>query len=654
MSGNREVVRAARAAAVLGGILWLVGCGGGSSSVMPPPPPPGTLITIVVAPQNAVIPDAAGAQAYTATGYYSDGSTQSLTGSVSWTSSNTTVATISGAGTATSKALAGGRSAGFTTITATMSGVKGVATLSVVSHMGNGFAGVFTQHNDNGRTGQNTNETVLTPTVVQQATFGKKFSQPVDGFIYAQPLYVPNVTVGGVLHNVIYVATEAESVYAFDADNNSGANAGPLWQASMIDAAHGGTAGEAPVDSDGDIGCTDLIPIVGITATPVIDPSANLMYVEAKSKLSNGTFIHRLHVLDITTGSEKAPGPVAITATVPGTGDGGQSVVFDALQHLGRPGLLLVNGNVYLGYASHCDITPYHGWVFAYDAGTLVQKGVFNATPDGGLGGIWMSGAGLAADSQANIFTVTGNGVFDSSGPVKNFGDSIVRLSLASGNLQLLDYFTPFDQHDLDNGDVDLGSGGVVLLPDQPGAHPHLLVEVGKEGTVYLVNRDQMTTGNQHYCSGCNSDPQIVQELKGAIGGLWSAPAYWNGTVYFWGVGDLLLAYPLSNGMLPQSPATTSPFGIGFPGATPSVSSNGTMNGIVWAIDTSEYGPPAQNSAGPAVLYAFDATDVGTVFYSSSTNPNDMAGLAVKFAVPTIANGKVYIGTQTELDVFGP
>jgi len=660
MARAQEVVRAALAAGALGGVLWLAGCGGGSSQMQPPPPPPppqANLITIVVAPPNAVIADAgAGAQAFTATGYYSDGSTQTITASVSWNSSNNSVAKINSAGMASSQALPGGHSAGFTTITATKSGVTGKALLSVVSHTGNGFAGVFTQHNDIARTGQNLNETILTPTVVSQATFGKKFSQPVDGFIFAQPLYVPNVSIGGALHNVVYVATENDSVFAFDADSNAGANANPLWQASMIDTAHGATAGETPVDSNNDIGCTDLIPIVGITSTPVIDPAAGLMYVEAKSKLTNGTFIHRLHLLDITTGNEKAPGPAAITATVAGTGDGGNTITFNPLMHLNRPGLLLVNGVIYLGYASHCDNTPYHGWVFAYDATALTQKGVFNTTPNGGLGGIWMSGSGLASDSQASIFTATGNGVFDTTGTVVDFGDTIFRMSLSSGSLVLADYFTPYDQEFLAANDTDVASGGVLLLPDQPGGHPHELVEVGKEGTIYLVDRDQMTTGNRHYCANCNSDTQIVEELPAAIQGLWSMPAYWNNSVYFWGSGDTLQAYPLSNGMLALNSEATSPFQIGFPGATPSVSSNGTTNGLVWAIDSSSYGPPAQATAGPAVLYAFDATNVGNVLYSSANaaNGRDTAGLAVKFSVPTIANGKVYIGTQTELDVYGP
>ncbi|HKM90688.1 MAG TPA: Ig-like domain-containing protein [Candidatus Acidoferrales bacterium] len=643
-------------------LLWaalvcLPGCGSSSGPTMPPPPPPASPVTIVVSPQNASVRDAGAVQAFKATGYYSDGTMQDLSASVTWASTNPAVATIS-AGTATTQSLPAGQSAGFTTITATVSGIRGAAILSVTSHTGNGFAGVFTQHNDNARTGQNLNETALTPVIVgNTATFGKLFTQPVDGFIYAQPLYVPNVAVAGKgTHNVVYVATENDSVFAFDADNNAGPNAAPLWQANLIAMNHGATQGETTVSSANDVGCTDLVPQVGVTSTPVIDPSTNTLYVEAHSKLLNGMFIHRLHALDITSGAKKANSPVAITATVSGTGDGSTTDVFDPLLHLNRPGLLLANGVVYLGYASHCDIQPYHGWVFAYDAGTLAQKSVFNATPNGAEGGIWQSGTGLAADDQANIYTPTGNGTFDTTGKVVDFGDSIIKLSPNSGQLALTDYFTPYDQNNLNNGDVDLGSGGVLLLPDQAGSNPHLLVQAGKEGTIYLVNRDQLTAGNLHYCSACNSDTEIVQELQGAIGGLWSTPAYWNGNLYFWGVGDFLQQYTVSSGRLSLSPAASSSINLGFPGATPAVSANGTSNAIVWAIDSTQYGFPDQANAGPAVLHAFDATNVANEFYNTTmaAGNRDTAGSAVKFAVPTIANGKVYIGTQTELDVYGP
>ena len=619
------------------------------------------LVTIIVSPQNAVIQDSGGStttQAYTATGYFSDGSSQNLTSSVSWASTNTSVATVTPSGVATSASLPAGQSAGFTSITATSGSINGVSILSVTSHTGNGFAGVFTQHNDISRTGQNLNETVLTPTVVgSTTTFGKLFTQPVDGFIYAQPLYVPNVTIpGNGTHNVVYVVTEGDSVYAFDADSNTGGNSSPLWHASLIDTAHGATAGETTVNSVSDLNCTDLIPQVGITSTPVIDPSANVMYVVAKSKLTNGSFVQRLHVLNITTGNEVAPGPVAISASVPGTADGGTTDDFQPLPQLNRSGLLLVNGTVYVGFGSHCDAPEYQGWLFAYDATTLAQKAVLDDSPNYIGGGIWLSGTGLAADSQANLFVPTGNGPFDTTGTVLDFGDSIFKSNLGSGTLFPIDYFTPFNQEALNANDTDVSSGGVLLLPDQAGGHPHELVEGSKEGTIYVIDRDQMTTGNQHYCANCNSDPQIVQELPAAIGGVRGGPAFWNNTVYFWGANDALQAYPMSSGQLATSPASSSTFILNYPGAVPVVSANGATNGIVWAIDATQFGPPQQSSAGPAVLHAFNATNVANEFYNTTmaANGRDTAGSAVKFTVPTVANGKVYMGTQTELDVYGP
>jgi hypothetical protein len=509
---------------------------------------------------------------------------------------------------------------------------------------------VLTYHNDNGRTGQNLNETVLTPSNVTASSFGKLFSLPVDGYVYAQPLYVSNVSIAGGTHNVVYVATEGDTVFAFDADTGAS-----LWQVSLIDTAHGATPGETTgnIQNDLDPNCTDLMPQVGITSTPVIDPSTGTMYVEAKSRTPdpNGGYVHRLHVLDITTGAEKSAGPRWITATVPGTSDGSTTITFDGLHHLNRPGLLLANGTVYLGYASHCDDTPYHGWLFAYNASTLAQTAVFITTPNGqGQGGIWMSGTGIAADSSGNIFTATGNGNYDAT----DVGDSILKLN--GSTLTLTDYFTPFDQGNDDANDYDVASGGTVLLPDQPGAHPHELVQGTKGGTIYLINRDQMTTNNQHYCSGCTSDPEIVQEIlnAGNLLWLWAAPAYWNNTVYFWGRNDVLKAYTLTNGLLGQSPSSSSTITFGFPGATPSISANGNTNGIVWAIETDDYGPPAESVAGPAILRAFDATNVANELYQSAQmGSRDQAGNAVKFTVPTIANGKVYVGTQTEVDVYG-
>ena len=517
---------------------------------------------------------------------------------------------------------------------------------------------VLTQHNDNARTGQNTSETILNTTNVNANEFGKLFAMPVNGQVYAQPLYVPGVTINGGVHNVVIIATEADSVYAYDADSTSSVL---LWKASMVDAAHGAGAGEAALNSATTTGCDDM-PQVGITSTPVIDPTSKTIYVEAKS--TNGTnYFHRLHALDLLTGNEKSPGPIVIAGTVSGTGDGmsGGQIAFDNLHHLNRPGLLLMNGTIYIAYASHCDFSPYHGWLFAYDAVTFTQKSVYVTTPNGGMGGFWMSGAGVAADANGSIFIPSGNGDFDTTNvPAKETGDTMLKLGTANQILTQLDYFTPFDQNTLNGTDIDLGSGGALLLPDQPGSFPHILVEAGKEGKIYVVNRDQMTTNNSHYCSGCTNDPQIIEESGNDTVGLgpnamFNIGAYWNSTLYFWGASDVLKSIPIVNGLPDFTHITGSSPQITFPGAGVSVSSNGTTAGsaVVWAIDSTHLGSPGP-AAGPAVLYAYDATNILTMLYSSAQNAaRDAAGNAVKFAVPTVANGKVYVGTSTEIDVYG-
>jgi hypothetical protein len=522
---------------------------------------------------------------------------------------------------------------------------------------------VLMQHNDIERTGQNTSETILNTTNVTVNQFGKLFALPVTGQVYAQPLYVPGVNIGGVVHNVVIVATEADLVYAFDADSNTGANAKPLWMASMVDAAHGAGPNEGPLTESVTIGCTDLQPQIGITSTPVIDPTTHTIYVEAKSVVStNVTYIHRLHALSIINGAEVAPGPVVITATVAGTGDGSSngSLTFDPLHQMNRPGLLELGGAIYVAFASHCDYGPYHGWIFAYDTGSFTRKSLMITDPNGGLGGFWMAGSGVAADETSNIFIASGNGDFNMTSTPIEYGDSIIKLGTTNENLSVLDYFTPSDQSCLDNNDEDLGSGGLLILPDEPGTFPHILVQSGKEGKIYVVNRDMMTTGNTHYNNLPNcqsSDPEIIEEsASGAIGGMWAMPAYWNNNLYFWGSGDVLKSIPVSSGLPDFTHITPNSTNIGFPGSTPSVSSSGTTPGtaILWSLDNSKYGSPGPKP-GPAILYAFDATAIGSELWNSTQacNSRDQAGNAVKFAVPTIANGKVYIGTSTEVDVYG-
>jgi uncharacterized protein YjdB len=607
-----------------------------------------TLTVIVVSPQYPLITDASSTQAFTATGHYSDGTTQDLTSSATWSSSNTGVAMVASSGTATSQSLGSTQPTGYTSIRAAVGAISGVSILSVSNHTANpsGFAGVFMQHNDILRTGQNVNEIALTPTVVKTTTsFGKKFTQAVDGYVYAQPLYVPNVNIAGANHNVVYAATENDSVYAFDADSDSGANASALWHANLIDTAHGAAAGALPV-TNSQVGCGDLVPKIGITSTPVIDPSTGTMYVETKSS-EGGSFPHRLHAIDITTGDEKFSGPTLISANVNVPGG---TVSFNGQTHLNRPGLLWLNGLIYIAYASHCDVTPYHGWLFAYDASNLSQKAAFLSTPEatsnGGLAGFWMSGAGVAGDSNANIFITTGNGDFDFTNvPATLLGDSVLKLFFNGSSISLGDYFTPYNQGGLDGGDTDLGSGGVLLLPDQPGSTPHELVQVGKQGSIYVINRDQFTLNNLHYCkTNCNgTDAQIAQEIQGKISGLWNMPAYWNGVVYFQGAGDNLKSFPVTNGVFAGTSAAATGSTIGYPGATPSISSSGNSNGIVWEI--------APNGGG-ATLEAFDPANGLATLYNSSTQ-GASAGPGVKFSVPTIANGNVYVGTQTGLDVYG-
>ena len=484
---------------------------------------------------------------------------------------------------------------------------------------------VLTYHNDNARTGQNLNETQLSPQTVNPSGFSKLFSYGVDGYVYAQPLYKSNVSIAGGTHNVVYVATEHNSVYAFDADSNAGSNSGPLWTVNL-----------GPSVPNSDVGTDDIVPEIGITGTPVIDGASGTLYVVAKTK-ENGTYVQRLHALDLGTGGEKMGGPVVIQASVAGTGDGNDgngNVPFDPLRQNQRPALLLLNGAVYIGWASHGDNGPYHGWVIGYDASTLAQVGVYCTTPNGGLGGVWMSGGGLAADSSGNIFFETGNGTFQAG---SDYGDSFLKLSASNGTLSFQDFFTPFNQQDLSNGDVDLGSGGVVLLPDQPGAHPHVMVGAGKEGRIYLVDRDNLGQFN----AGADN---VVQELPGALPGVFSTAAYFAGNLYYKGTDGSLVAYALSNGLLQTPPVSQSGVTWSWPGSTPSISAGGSSGGIVWAIE---------NNVNPAVLHAFDASNLGNELYNSNQNSGDQPGPGVKFSVPTVAGGKVYVGTATGLAVYG-
>jgi hypothetical protein len=499
---------------------------------------------------------------------------------------------------------------------------------------------VTTYHYDNLRTGQDISETILTPANVNTSTFGKLYSTKVDGYVYSQPLYVSDVSIAGKgTLNVAYIATEHDSVYAINADSGE-----ILWQRSFLNPQQSITSVPSTL-----INCSDIIPEVGISSTPVIDLSSNTMYVVAKTD-DNGAVNQRIHALDITTGKDRSKSPVVIQGSVPGTGEGSVNgaIAFDALHESQRVSLLLQKGMLFIAWASHCDISPFHGWVMAYNAHSLQQMAVWNSTPNGGQGGIWQSGAGLAGDSEFNTFFATSNGTFDSDKGGMDYGSTIARLPLPSGRMfRVADYFAPHNQEDLSNYDLDLGSGGVLLLPDQPSgaAYKHLLVESGKEGSIYVINRDHMGGYNP------NDNSQIVQFLPYAIGGTWSVPAWWNNSAYFGGSGDALkqFSFTPSTGMLSVSPVSQASYGFGYPGTIPTISANGNSSAILWAIQTDGYYNP-----GPAVLHAFDATNLGHELYNSSQNSaRDTAGPAVKFSVPVVANGRVFVGTAGQLDAYG-
>lgn len=493
-----------------------------------------------------------------------------------------------------------------------------------------------THHNDVGRTGANTNESILTLANVNAQQFGKLFALRVEGQIYGQPLYLSTVNIPDQgTHNVVYVATEHDMVYAFDAD---GTSTTPLWQRSFINP----DAGITPVASkDIQDGYEDIQPEVGITSTPVIDTTTGTLYVVAKTK-EKGNFFQRLHALDVTTGDEKFGGPVVIQPSVPGFGskdDGTGHVVFDPLINLQRPALLLLNGTVYVGFGSHGDYNPYNGWLLGFDAHNLQQTIAYAPDVDSAGGSIWQAGGGPAADSAGNIYVLVANGDYDVPDGGRDFGDTALKLQPDGGGFKIVDWFTPFNQRELNDKDFDLGAGGPILLPDQPSGPPHLLLGGSKEGKLYVIDRDNMG----HFHAG--DDSQIVQTVQ-LSGPLFSTPAVWQDKVYVGALQSGVRCYRISSGHLTL--ASESPAIFGYPGTTPAVSSNGSSNGIVWALQVDKH------SAGPAVLHAYDANDVSHELYNSTqAGDRDRAGTAVKFTVPSVVNGKVYVGGGGQLTVYG-
>lgn len=459
---------------------------------------------------------------------------------------------------------------------------------------------------------------------MNSTSFGKLFSDPVDGYIFGQPLYF---TVNG--RDLVYVATEHDSVYAFDADQQGP----PVWHVNFLDP----EAGITTVPIDENFGCDQVSPEIGITSTPVINPANGTIYVVAMSRQS-GRYMHHLHALDVATGAEKSGSPVMIQATYPGTGEGGTTLVFNPANYKQRPGLLLLNGVVYTAWSSHCDGGNYHGWLIGYDAQTLRQVAIYNNTPNGNQASFWAGGAAPAVDDADNIYLVGGNGSFNYAFGGTDLGESYIKLS-TRGGLAVDDYFTPFNYATLNDEDTEVGSAGVVLLGDEAGsgAHRHLMAGAGKEGRIYLLDRDNMG----HWQAG--SDSQIVATTEANfIAGMVGNPAYFNHSLYFCGSGDPVKAFSVYDAVMSKFPSSQSKVPYDYPGCVPSISSNGTSDAIVWVLSSYD------------TLQAFDARNLANELYNSNENrARDAMGKYVKFTPPTIANGKVYAGTQASLDVYG-
>ena len=654
-------------------MLALTGCGGGGggSSVAPS-------ATVSISPKLAAVAATTQTQQFNAT---VTGNVADL--SVTWSvdtiaGGNATVGTISGNGLYAPPATGGTHTVTATSVAVPTSSAS--ASVAVTD-----LAGVFTYHNDLSRDGANTQEYALTASTVSDATFGKLFSCAVDGAVYTQPLWVPGLAIGGGTHNVVLVATQHNSLYAFDADASPCVK---YWQVNLLDTLHGGTSGENPVVWNEVGNCFgDIYPEVGVTGTPVIDPSTNTIYLVSASEVGggggngcsgySGTFYHRLHALDLFTGSETFSAPVTISASVAGTGDGssGGMLSFTSQLHHNRSGLALSGSVVYVPFAAHEDASPYHGWLFGYNAlNVQIQHAVFNTTPNGGLGGIWAGGGAPAIDATGDVYVTTGNGIFDANStsvPFNDYGDSILRLSPFNTTLSVVGWFTPWDQAAISGVDADLGSGAVVLLPDQTTGPTHLLAQIGKgdpnagQAILFVIDRDNMGQFNA-------ATNNVVQSFPATCCGLWGTPAFWQNGLYFAGAFDGLKVFTFDPATGLFNPTATSQSGniFSYPDATPSISSQGASSGIVWAIDAGLYGYASPNAAGgvncyavpvpsactgAAVLHAYSATNLATEFWNSTqaAGNRDQAGNAVKFVPPTIANGKVYVSTSTEIDVYG-
>ncbi|HEX8713461.1 MAG TPA: pyrrolo-quinoline quinone [Terracidiphilus sp.] len=497
---------------------------------------------------------------------------------------------------------------------------------------------VTTYHVDAARTGLNSQETILTPANVNASSFGLLRVLGADGKVDGQPLYVSNLSVAGKQQNIVFAVTEHDSVYAFNADTGA-----QLWKTSTLG------SNEKP---SGDFGCTQISPEIGITSTPVIDRGAGphgTIFVVGMTLDQSGNYHHRLHALDLTTGAELPNSPIEIQASYPGSGLGSSSgkVNFDPKLYAERAGMLLMNGTIYMGWTSHCDGYSYTGWLMAYSESNLTQTAVLNLTPNGGQGSIWMAGSGLAADSGGNIYFLDANGTFDTTFdangfPAKgDFGNGFLKVSTSGGKLTVADYFEPYNTASESAADQDLGSGGVLLLPDMndaSGKTVHLAVGAGKDGNIYVVNRDSMGKFSPQ------NNNAIYQQVSGEIGGVWSMPAYFNNTLYYGPLGQPLKAIPISNGKLATTPSAQTPYKFPYPGTTPTISANGTSNGIVWAVENSS----------PAVLHAYDAGTLDELYNSNqAASGRDHFGDGNKFITPQVVNGKVFVGTPSGIAEFG-
>jgi hypothetical protein len=654
-SGERggDMSRVSRSILVFCGLslgFGLLSCGGGGGTT----PTPVANFSLALSPTSLMLTAGAAGQPTSVTATAANGFTGMVAvafiGLPTGVTANPATLTLT-PGTAQTVTLTAAATAAAATAAVTFTGTSGTLShavtlaLTVQAAATTNAPDVTTYHYDNSRDGLNAAETILTPTNVNSTLFGKLGFDAVDGLVDAQPLYVANLTVGGALHNVLYVATEHDSVFAFDADSGT-----QLWKTSILG------SGEATSDTHS---CDQITPEIGITSTPVIDRkqgSNGTLFSVGMTKDSSGNYHQRLHALDLTTGQEISGSPTEISASYPGTGDNTQNgnVVFDPAQYAERAALLLLQGNIYLAWTSHCDQQPYTGWIMSYGETTLQQNQVLNLTPNGAQGSIWMSGNGLAADGSGNIYLLDANGTFDlgfdgNGFPTKgDFGNGIIKIGPnAAGDLSVLDFFEPYNTNTESAGDIDLGSGGELLLPsmtDSSGTTRHLVVGAGKDMHIYVGD----TTNLGKFNSMTNNNSNLYQDVFGALSGpVFSSPAYFDGVLYYAAVGDALKALPVTNAKLAATASSQSAIVFPYPGATPSITANGTQNGIVWAVESSP--------GVAAVLHAYDATNLANELYNTNqaASGRDTFGKGNKFITPMIVNGKVYVGTPTGVAVFG-